>query len=146
LRRCVLEHERSIILEEAHDGIYGGHYASKETTHKILCTGLWWPALHKDMKEYCQPYNICQRVGKPSRRYEMSLNPQVTLKSSDKWVINFVGPINPQERRSGARYIITAIEYLTRWEETTPVIDFIVEVDVWFLFDNVTQGLDVCAY
>jgi hypothetical protein len=26
LRRCVLEHERSIILEEAHDGIVAGHY------------------------------------------------------------------------------------------------------------------------
>jgi hypothetical protein len=29
LRHCVLEHERSIILEEAHDGIVGGHYAGK---------------------------------------------------------------------------------------------------------------------
>jgi hypothetical protein len=30
LRYCVLEHERPMILEEAHDGIFGGHYAGRE--------------------------------------------------------------------------------------------------------------------
>ena len=30
LRRCVLEHERPMILEEVHDGIVGGHYAGRE--------------------------------------------------------------------------------------------------------------------
>jgi hypothetical protein len=32
LRRCVMEVERPLILEEAHEGITGGHYAGKETT------------------------------------------------------------------------------------------------------------------
>jgi hypothetical protein len=53
LRRCVLEYERSIILEEAHDGITRGHYVSKAMAHKILQAGLWCPTLHKDVKEYC---------------------------------------------------------------------------------------------
>jgi hypothetical protein len=60
LRRCVLEHERPIILEEVHDGIVGGHYAGRATTQKILCTGIWWLTLHKDAKEYCQSCDICQ--------------------------------------------------------------------------------------
>jgi hypothetical protein len=29
LRRCVLEHERLMILEEAYHGIVGGNYAGK---------------------------------------------------------------------------------------------------------------------
>jgi hypothetical protein len=41
LRRCILEHERPIILAEAHEGIAGGHYAGKSTTQKVLHTGLW---------------------------------------------------------------------------------------------------------
>jgi hypothetical protein len=36
LRCCVLEHERSIILEESHNGIVGGHYAGKATTQNNL--------------------------------------------------------------------------------------------------------------
>jgi hypothetical protein len=32
LRRCVLEHERPMVLLEAHEGIVGGHYAGKDTT------------------------------------------------------------------------------------------------------------------
>jgi hypothetical protein len=29
LQRCVMEEERPLILEESHEGIAGGHYASK---------------------------------------------------------------------------------------------------------------------
>jgi hypothetical protein len=30
LMRCVMDHERPIILAEAHEGIFGGHYAGKD--------------------------------------------------------------------------------------------------------------------
>jgi len=50
LRRCVLEHERPIILIEAREGIAGGHYTGKATGHNIFFIGLWWTTLHKDAK------------------------------------------------------------------------------------------------
>jgi hypothetical protein len=73
----------------------------------MLRTRLWWPTVSRDAKEYCQNCDVCQRVGNPSRRDEMPLKPQVTLKVFGKWVVDFAGPINPLVRRSGARYIIT---------------------------------------
>jgi hypothetical protein len=36
LRRCVMEEEHPMILEEAHEGIAGEHYAGKETVQKVL--------------------------------------------------------------------------------------------------------------
>jgi hypothetical protein len=51
LRCSMLEHEILMILEEEHDKIAGGHYARRETTQKIVCTGIWWLTLHKDAKE-----------------------------------------------------------------------------------------------
>jgi hypothetical protein len=52
LRMCVLEHERPIILAEAHDNIGGGYYAGKPTVQKVLPKGLWWSTHHKYSKEY----------------------------------------------------------------------------------------------
>ena len=52
LCRCFLEHEKPLILAEAHSGEAGGHYAGKTTALKILIAGLWWPTIHKDAREY----------------------------------------------------------------------------------------------
>ena len=75
LHRYVLEHERRRILEEVHAGITGGHYARNAIVKKVLTAGLWWPAVHKDAKEFCRSCNVFQRTGKPSRRDEMPLKP-----------------------------------------------------------------------
>jgi hypothetical protein len=51
----------------------------------------------------------------------MPLSPLPTLHAFVKWAINFVGPINPPGKRTGARYIITGIEYLTKWAKARAV-------------------------
>jgi hypothetical protein len=45
-----------------------------------------------------------------------------------------VGTINPLEKMSGVRYIITMTEYLTIWEEETPVKDCNAETTTHLLF------------
>ena len=75
LCRCILEHEKPLILAEAHFGTVGGHYTGKATAQKILTADLWWPTIHKDAREYCHSCDVCQRTGKPSRRDEMPLVP-----------------------------------------------------------------------
>ena len=59
LRRCVLDHEKPLILAEAHSGATGGHYAGKAMAQKILTAGLWWLMIHKDAREYCHNCDIC---------------------------------------------------------------------------------------
>ena len=98
--RCVLEYENPLILAEAHSRAAGGHHAGKATTQKILTAGLWWPTIHKDAREYCHSCDICQRIGKPSRRDEMPLVLQVTLQAFDKWAIDFVGLLCTLTRNS----------------------------------------------
>jgi hypothetical protein len=75
LRICVLEHERTRVLVESHEGIVGGHYAGIATTQNVLSAGLWWSTIHRDSKEYCYKCDVCQRVGKPNRRDEIPLQP-----------------------------------------------------------------------
>jgi transposase InsO family protein len=137
LRRCVMEEERPLILVEAHEGIAGGHYAGKTTVQKVLHAGLWWPTLHIDAKDYYRACGVCQRVGKPSRRDEIRLAPQLTLQAFEKWAIDFVGPINPPGKHTGARYIITATEYLTREVEARLLKDCSATTTMCFIFDDI---------
>jgi transposase InsO family protein len=67
----------------------------------------------------------------------MPLRPQETLQVFDKWAIDFVGPINSLAKRTRARYIIIATEYLTRWAEATPVKGCSAKTTTHFLFEQV---------
>ena len=64
-----------MILSEVHEGVVGGIYVGKERAQNILCAGLWWPTLYNDAKEFCKIFDVCQRIGKPSRRDKMPLVP-----------------------------------------------------------------------
>jgi transposase InsO family protein len=61
----------------------------------------------------------------------------MTLQAFEKWAIDFVGPINPPGKRIGARYIITATEYLTRWAEARAVKDCSATTSTCFIFDDI---------
>jgi hypothetical protein len=79
--------------------------------------------MFKDAKEYALACDVCQRVGKSSRRDELPLHPVHAQQAFEKWAVDFIGPINPLVDHSKARYIITAIDYLTRWAEVEAVWD-----------------------
>jgi hypothetical protein len=133
LMRCVMEVEIPLILEESHEGIAGGHYVGKETVQKVLRDGLWWPSLHGDDKDYYRACDVFQRVGKLSIRDGMPLALELTSQAFEKWAIDFVGTINPPGKCTGARYIITTTEYLTRWVKERVVKT----TTVRFIFDDI---------
>jgi transposase InsO family protein len=67
----------------------------------------------------------------------MPLAPHITLQAFEKWAIDFVGPINPPGKRTGARYIITVIKYLTRWAKARAVKDYSATIAACFIFDYI---------
>eukprot|EP00253_Pinus_taeda_P007368 PITA_07368 len=85
LRNCVREEEVFDILLTCHDGPCGGHFAAKRTAFKILQVGYYWPTLHQDVRRYISQCDLCQRMGKPTQRDKMPLQPQVTLEPFEKW-------------------------------------------------------------
>ena len=67
----------------------------------------------------------------------MSFVPQVILQAFDKWVVDVVGPISSLGKKTGACYIITATNYLTKWAKATPFKDCTATTAAKFLFENV---------
>ena len=93
--------------------------------------------MHNDAPDYARTCDVYQHTRKPSWQDEMSLALQVTLQPFDKWVVDFVSPINPPGKRTSVRYIIIAIDYLMRWEEATLVVDCTIATTTRFMFDNI---------
>jgi hypothetical protein len=87
--------------------------------------------------DYYRAWDVCQSVGKPFRRDEIPLAPQLALQEIDKWAIDFVGPINPPGMLTEARYMITMTQYLTRWVEARLVKDYSVTTYAHFIFDDI---------
>ena len=64
----------------------------------------------------------------------ISVNPSLTF---EIWAIKFIGSFPIPAKRTGARYIITAIEYVTKWAEAEPVDTCSSEVAAKFIYENI---------
>ena len=53
------------------------------------------------------------------------------------WAIDFIGPFPIPTKRTGARYIITAVEYVTKWAEVEHVETYSSEVAAKFINENI---------
>jgi hypothetical protein len=70
-------------------------------------------------------------------RDELPLQLVRALQAFEKWVVDFIGPINPIAKHSKDRYIITATDYLTCWEKAATVKDCLIDTTARFIFQNI---------
>ena len=59
------------------------------------------------------------------------------LEPFQKWGLDFVGPIKPKTQRSGARYILVATDYATKWVEAVALKDNTATSVARFLYKNI---------
>ncbi|GJW03032.1 reverse transcriptase domain-containing protein [Tanacetum coccineum] len=102
------------ILEACHSGPTGGHYGANFTAKKVFDAGFFWPTIYKDAFEFVKSCDACQRQGKISQRDEMPQNAIQVCEIFDLWGIDFMGPF-PSSR--GNKYILVAVDYLSKWVE-----------------------------
>ncbi|GJT71974.1 reverse transcriptase domain-containing protein [Tanacetum coccineum] len=114
IRRCVHGKEALDILEACHNGPTGGHHGANLTAKKVFDAGFFWPSIYKDAHELVKNCDSCQRQGKISQRDEMPQNSIQVCEIFDVWGIDFMGPF-PSSR--GNKYILVAVDYLSKWVE-----------------------------
>eukprot|EP00253_Pinus_taeda_P026228 PITA_26228 len=123
LRCCVREEEVFDILLTCHDGPCGGHFVAKRTAFKILQAGYYWPTPHQDVRRYISQCDRCQRMGKPTRKDEIPLQPQVTFKPFEKWGSyqpSFKAKAVSSSRKDWADRLVEATwAHNTTWKATT---------------------------
>ncbi|GJV26606.1 reverse transcriptase domain-containing protein [Tanacetum coccineum] len=114
IRRCVSGQEAIDILTACHSGPTGGHYGANYTSKKVFDSGFYWPTIYNDAHKLVKNCDSCQRQGKISQRDEMPQNYIQLCEIFDVWGINFMGPF-PSSR--GNKYILVAVDYLSKWVE-----------------------------
>ncbi|GJR06495.1 DNA-directed DNA polymerase [Tanacetum coccineum] len=114
IRRCVAGQEAIDILKACHSGPTGGHYGANYTAKKVFDSGFYWPTIYRDAHDLVTRCDTCQRQGKISQRDEMPQNSIQVCEIFDVWGIDFMGPF-PSSR--GNKYILVAVDYLSKWVE-----------------------------
>nr|GEV82566.1 reverse transcriptase domain-containing protein [Tanacetum cinerariifolium] len=96
-------------LAHCHSGPVGGHYSSLVIGMKVYKTGFYWPSLFKDAN--C---DACQKSGNISSRNEMPQNNIQVCEVFDVCRLDFMGPFTDSR---GNKYILVAVDYVSRWVE-----------------------------
>nr|GEW44697.1 reverse transcriptase domain-containing protein [Tanacetum cinerariifolium] len=114
IRRCVAGQEAIDILKACHSGPIRRHYGANYTAKKVFDSGFYWPIIYKDAFELVKHCDSCQRQGKISQKDEMPQNSIQVCEIFDVWGIDFMGPF-PSSK--GNKYILVAVDYLSKWVE-----------------------------
>nr|GFA10612.1 reverse transcriptase domain-containing protein [Tanacetum cinerariifolium] len=102
------------ILKACHYGPTGGHHSTNYTAKKVFDLGFYWPTIYRDAQDLVKNYDVCQRQGKISQRDEMPQNSIQVCEIFDIWGIDFMDPFSSSR---GNKYILLAVDYLSKWVE-----------------------------
>ncbi|GKA91585.1 reverse transcriptase domain-containing protein [Tanacetum coccineum] len=92
----------------------GRPHSAFSTAQKVFDAGFFWPTIYRDAHSMIKSCDTCQRQGKISQRDEMPQNAIQVCEIFDVWGIDFMGPF-PSSR--GNKYILVAVDYLSKWVE-----------------------------
>ena len=124
MQLVVPEKHRSSVLKLAHESIMSAHLGIKRTESKVLAE-FYWPGVHSDVKRFCRSCDVCQRTVPKGKITKAPLGKMPLIEVPFQRVaVDLVGPIEPRSA-SGCRYILTLVDYATRYPEAValPSID-----------------------
>nr|GEW15284.1 reverse transcriptase domain-containing protein [Tanacetum cinerariifolium] len=102
------------ILKACHEGPTGGHHGANLTGKKVFDAGFFWPLICRDAHDMIKSCDTCQRQGKISQKDEMPQNAIQVCEILDVWGIDFMRPF-PSSK--GNKYVLIAVDYLSKWVE-----------------------------
>ena len=118
---CIPSKYRNQVMKIAHEGILSGHMGIKRTREKILSQYFHLPRISGDVERYCMSCDICQKTFPKGKVSKVPLGEMPLIKTPfDRVAVDLVGPIAPVTEK-GNRYILTLVDYLTRYPEAVPL-------------------------
>src|SRR3954447_7084212 len=132
LYRVIQKTELPALLYMMHNDPTSGHFSADTMFTKIKAR-YYWPQYYESIKEYVKSCDACQRRGR-SKRNNL-LHPIPVHSPFYQIGIDFVGPL-PRTQR-GKKYILVAMDYLTKWPEAQAVAEANADTTVNFIYEQI---------
>src|SRR6266542_1877462 len=98
------------LLYTLHEGPTEAHNGTERIFQQVQ-ERYYWPKMYEDIRGYVQTCDACQRRGNP--KANNILHPIEPKAPFQRIGIDIVGPLTITKK--GNRYIVTAIDYFTKW-------------------------------
>ena len=107
---------RTLVIRLAHESIMSGHLATRRTVSRVL-SEFHWPGIQADVKRFCQSCDVCQKTVPKGKITKVPLQQMPFIDEPFKRVaVDLIGPLHPPTDK-GNRYILTLVDYATRYPE-----------------------------
>lgn len=100
------------VLTLGHQANFAGHQGVTKTADRIL-SAFYFPGIYGEINRFCKSCDVCQRMGPKPMRALLGGHPIIS-EPFERIAMDLVGPIIPATER-GHRYLLTAIDYSTRY-------------------------------
>ncbi|XP_041439585.1 uncharacterized protein LOC121400486 [Xenopus laevis] len=107
---------RAQLLHMAHEIPLAGHQGVTRTQHR-LTQNFYWPGVSQEVTRYCRTCDSCQRTGRANDKPRFPLCPlPIISEPFQRVAVDLIGPLS-RPSRSGKQYILTVVDYATRYPE-----------------------------
>ena len=124
------------MMAEMHKGACGGHLYWKSTANKILRAGYYWPTLFSNVYQKVRACLECQKFVGKEKLHSLPLKPISIEAPFQQWGLDFIGEIHPPSIGQH-KWILTTIDYFTKWIEAALVRNATDVVIIKFLTENI---------
>lgn len=111
---------RISVLQLAHDTLFGGHLGTKKTGERLKAQ-FYWPGIDRSIKLYVRSCEKCQKFEPKGRTPRSTLGSMPLIDQPFRRIaVDLIGPLKPHTDR-GHQYILTVVDYATRYPEAIPL-------------------------
>ena len=132
LLRVIRTFETEPVLFMMHNDPTAGHFSVDKMFDKIK-SRYYWPQMYESIRQYVQTCDACQRRGK--NRNKQYLNPIPAYSPFYQIGIDIVRPLPKTAHEN--KYIVVAIDYLTKWPEARALRQATAEEVSLFIYEDI---------
>ena len=111
---------RAKILSLGHDMPFSAHMGISRTLARVS-SSFFWPNMTVDVRKFCRSCAICLKTSPKGRtpKAPLQIDKQVIDKPFHKVGTDLIGPLPVSHNKN--QYVLTLVDYATRWVEACPM-------------------------